>query len=69
MTLAASLSELSLTWVNGVPGEDVLDKALPEDSSNEQAALNSGTKGCWRAHMNVLQRYVPIQARFNPDAL
>jgi hypothetical protein len=57
MTLAAALTALKITWVDGVAGKNVLDKVLPgEPDSREGFTL--GNKGSWRAHMNVLQRWV-----------
>ncbi|AEO64634.1 glycosyltransferase family 25 protein [Thermothielavioides terrestris NRRL 8126] len=58
MTLAAALSGLEITWVNGVAGQDVPDKVLPGDPESRQGGLTVGSKGCWRAHMDVLQRIV-----------
>ncbi|KAK4126790.1 glycosyltransferase family 25 protein [Parathielavia appendiculata] len=58
MTLSAALSELKITWVDGVAGKDVPDNALPGDPTTRQGAFGLGNKGSWRAHMNVLQRIV-----------
>ena len=59
MTLAAAVTNLTLTFVPGVRGADVLQKVLPpsERSKNENW---TGKTGSWRAHMNVLQRFVTI---------
>lgn len=59
MTLAAAVTNLALTFVPGVRGADVLQKVLPpsERSKNENW---TGKTGSWRAHMNVLQRFVTI---------
>ncbi len=57
LTLAAALSELDMTWVSGVAGKDVLDKVLPGGRGPRQG-FTAGNKGSWRAHMNVLQRWV-----------
>ncbi|KAK0616344.1 hypothetical protein B0T14DRAFT_604658 [Immersiella caudata] len=56
MTLAAALSEIGVTWIDGVAGKDVPDKVMPGDSVDKGIA--SGNKGSWRAHMNALQRVV-----------
>ncbi|KAK4443241.1 glycosyltransferase [Podospora aff. communis PSN243] len=56
MTLAAAVSEIDITWIDGVAGKDVPDKVMPADSVDKGIA--SGNKGSWRAHMNALQRVV-----------
>ncbi|KAK4152176.1 hypothetical protein C8A00DRAFT_44724 [Chaetomidium leptoderma] len=58
MTLAAALTELGITWVDGVAGKDVLDKVLPGGSSSRHGGFTAGNKGSWRAHMDVLQRII-----------
>lgn len=59
MTLAAAVTDLSLTFIPGVRGADVQQKVLPpsERSKNENW---TGKTGSWRAHMNVLQRCVSL---------
>jgi hypothetical protein len=57
MTLAAALTELDITWVDGVAGKNVLDKVLPGKPESREG-FTVGNKGSWRAHMNVLQRWV-----------
>jgi hypothetical protein len=52
LTLAASVTNLEFEWIDGV--DNVIDKALPP--GGRTAYINSGTKGCWRSHMNALQR-------------
>lgn len=54
MTLAAALSKIQVTWIDGVAGHDVLDKVLPGDSFDKK--ISTGNKGSWRAHMDALQR-------------
>ncbi|KAL2255592.1 hypothetical protein VTK26DRAFT_3058 [Humicola hyalothermophila] len=56
MTLAAALSGLSITWIDGVAGKDVSAKVLP--GGGLAADLPTGNKGSWRAHMNALQRII-----------
>ncbi|KAK3316911.1 hypothetical protein B0H66DRAFT_535146 [Apodospora peruviana] len=56
MTLAAALSEIDVTWVDGVLGGDVTDRVLPADSWDKH--ISRGNKGSWRAHMNVLQTII-----------
>jgi hypothetical protein len=54
MSLAAVLSGLSFEFVDGVQGDEILDKVLPPGGAEQRYV--SGIKGCWRSHMNVLQR-------------
>ncbi|KAK4140582.1 uncharacterized protein C8A04DRAFT_39802 [Dichotomopilus funicola] len=58
MVLAAALSELDVTLMDGVMGRDVPDKVLPGDPESREGRFNKGNKGSWRAHMDVLQRIV-----------
>lgn len=54
MTLAAAVSDLDFTWIDGVDGKDVLSKVLPAgDRDNSTKFL--GNIGSWRAHMNALR--------------
>lgn len=53
MTLAGALTNLTFTWIDGVSGDQVLDKVLPADSLNKD--ISKGNKGSWRAHMNTLR--------------
>jgi GR25 family glycosyltransferase involved in LPS biosynthesis len=70
MTLAAALTELDITWIDGVAGKDVPDKVLPGDPNDRQPGFTVGNKGSWRAHMNVLQRWgVPAARVANPGSL
>ncbi|KAK4168307.1 hypothetical protein QBC43DRAFT_296957 [Cladorrhinum sp. PSN259] len=55
-TLAAALTDVAVTWIDGVAGQHVLDKTLPSDSLDKN--IPKGNKGSWRAHMNALQRIV-----------
>ncbi|GAB1316338.1 hypothetical protein MFIFM68171_06548 [Madurella fahalii] len=54
MTLAAALSGLDITWIDGVASTDVPDKVLPGGDTT----MKGGNRGSWRAHMNALQRIV-----------
>ena len=56
MTLAAALSKIKVTWIDGVAGQDVPDKVVPGDSLNKK--ISTGNRGSWRAHMDALQRWV-----------
>ncbi|OCL12208.1 glycosyltransferase family 25 protein, partial [Glonium stellatum] len=55
MSLSAAVSDLQLDWINGVSGEDVMEKALP---LGDHKSISPGNKGSWRAHMNALQAIV-----------
>jgi len=66
MTLMATVTGIKLTFVDGVRGADVLEKALPPGQRNKNIQ-SMGAIGSWRAHMNVLQRLIcPVRhAMFN----
>lgn len=55
MSLSAVVSNLQLNWIDGVSGDDVLEKALPP---GDHKFISPGSKGSWRAHMNALQAIV-----------
>ncbi|KAF2749540.1 glycosyltransferase family 25 protein [Sporormia fimetaria CBS 119925] len=55
MTLAASYSSLSLTWINGVSVDSIDEKAYPLGNHRD---LPPGNRGSWRAHMNALREIV-----------
>ena len=57
MTLMATVTGIKLTFVDGVRGADVLEKALPPGERNKNIQ-SMGAIGSWRAHMNVLQRLI-----------
>ncbi|EGP85718.1 uncharacterized protein MYCGRDRAFT_74118 [Zymoseptoria tritici IPO323] len=57
LTLAASLSDLEFEWEAGVDGSAIVEKAKPPIMDKE-LTLSNKTLGCWRAHMNALQRVV-----------
>lgn len=46
MSLSAAVSNLQLGWVDGVSGDDVLEKAL---SPRDHKFISLGNKGSWRA--------------------
>lgn len=58
ITLSAAVSNLALTFIDGVAGDSIPEAALPPDGSGESVKLSSGIKGSWRSHMNALQGYV-----------
>ncbi|KAI1098638.1 glycosyltransferase family 25 protein [Jackrogersella minutella] len=51
MALAGAFSNLTFTWIDGVPGDQVADSIAPGSGS-------PGAKGSWRSHMNALQAVV-----------
>ncbi|KAF2493245.1 hypothetical protein BU16DRAFT_465319, partial [Lophium mytilinum] len=51
MSLAAALSILQIEYIDGVAGDDVLEKVLPP---NNHKTMAKGNIGSWRAHMNAL---------------
>ena len=56
MALTAQMSNVDLEWVDGVKGEEVLDKVLPPGGSRKN--LRPTEIGYWRAHMNAIAKYV-----------
>lgn len=55
LALAASLTGIDIEWADGVDGSKTNPKAVPDHWSKTES---NGTYGCWRAHMNALQRMV-----------
>jgi hypothetical protein len=55
MSLAASLTNLRLTWRDGVKGDMVHPKAIPPAHLGEGEFTRDGEVGCWRGHMNVIR--------------
>ncbi|KAG6013765.1 hypothetical protein E4U43_007122 [Claviceps pusilla] len=53
MTLAAALSDMSITFVNGVRGEGVNEKAVPVPENGQH--IKGASLGSWRGHMNAIQ--------------
>ncbi|KAJ9643832.1 hypothetical protein H2204_001977 [Knufia peltigerae] len=53
IAVQASLSNIDMEFVDGVPGDLVDKKSLPWTMDQEPAVV-----GCWRAHMDVLQMIV-----------
>ncbi|KAK4208999.1 hypothetical protein QBC37DRAFT_391587 [Rhypophila decipiens] len=56
MTLGTAVSNISVTWINGIMGSAVSSKVLPADSFDK--TISRGNKGSWRAHMNALQTII-----------
>ncbi|OQU96127.1 hypothetical protein CLAIMM_02255 isoform 1 [Cladophialophora immunda] len=55
-SLAASFAGFDVDYIPGVKVEDVVEKAAP--SNWDYNTQTPGALGCWRAHMNVLQKIV-----------
>ncbi|OAL33816.1 hypothetical protein AYO20_06827 [Fonsecaea nubica] len=55
-TLAASFAGFEVDYLPGVEAEDVVEKAAP--SNWDFDSQTPGALGCWRAHMNALQKIV-----------
>jgi hypothetical protein len=53
--LSSALTGIKGTFVDGVDGVDVSDKALPPNHG--EYVLSGGNKGSWRAHLNASQQY------------
>jgi len=52
LSLAAALTDIRLDWIDGMRGDDVLEKVLPPGEYRDK---NGGAnKGSWRAHMNAI---------------
>ncbi|KAH8902360.1 hypothetical protein BR93DRAFT_887437 [Coniochaeta sp. PMI_546] len=56
MTLASALTGIKFGWIDGVAGDQVLEKVLPPDSIDKN--ISKGNRGSWRVHMNVLRTIV-----------
>ena len=54
LLLTSAVSGIEISWVDGVEGKDVSEKALPHTGKD----INAGNIGSWRAHMNALQELV-----------
>jgi hypothetical protein len=53
MALASSLTNFTITFVDGVKGQDVVNKSLPFEQ--EDRHFTEPMLGSWRAHMNVIR--------------
>ncbi|KAK9350904.1 hypothetical protein V1505DRAFT_381669 [Lipomyces doorenjongii] len=57
MNLVASMSGLKLRLINGVDGESMSLKAIPDNDDSKWAPIRPTELGCWRAHADAW-RYV-----------
>jgi hypothetical protein len=53
LVLTSSLTGFEIEWIDGVRGEDVVDKALPFGVDRVQLWENN--LGSWRGHMNAVR--------------
>lgn len=53
MVLGAALSDIDIEFIDGVLGQNVIDKAVP--SSPSHGRLADPSIGSWRAHINAIQ--------------
>lgn len=58
MTLMAAVSNLSVSWIEGATGDQVLPQALPVEGMEDRKLQSSGARGSWRSHMNALNAVV-----------
>jgi len=65
LELAAALTGLQITWVDGVPGDKMHPKATPPkhfdpdfQDPNGKGVPNDGQIGCWRGHMNIWREMI-----------
>ncbi|KAH7021525.1 putative LPS glycosyltransferase [Microdochium trichocladiopsis] len=56
MHLQSSLSGFHVTFVDGVNGDDVVDKAIPNTFKHDR--MRGSSIGSWRGHMNAIQQIV-----------
>ncbi|ORX96858.1 hypothetical protein BCR34DRAFT_628747 [Clohesyomyces aquaticus] len=58
ISLAASVSGIKFDFIDGVDGSKVPEKAIPDSWAKDES---NATFGCWRAHMNIMQKIVRQQ--------
>ncbi|KAI1391603.1 glycosyltransferase family 25 protein [Hypoxylon trugodes] len=56
LTLMSSLTGFKLSWIDGVLGKTVSDKALP--FGWDRPTMSDSNLGSWRGHMNAMRRIV-----------
>lgn len=55
MDLSATLTNISLTWRDGVDGKDMHPNAIPPAHDGDGEFTKDGEVGCWRGHMNIIR--------------
>jgi hypothetical protein len=55
-SLSSALTGISGTFVDGVDGKDIVDKALPPNHG--EYVMPVANRGSWRAHLNAIQQCV-----------
>lgn len=58
MDLAATISNLTLTWRDGVNGSTMHPNAIPPAHLGYREFTKDAEVGCWRGHMNILREIV-----------
>ena len=53
LSLASSLTDMTFDYVDGVRGEEVVNKSLPH--GQESRKFKEPMLGSWRAHMNAIR--------------
>lgn len=56
LALMSSMTDLKLDYIEGKPGSEVLDKALPPPASH--TSQRSGNIGSWRSHLDAVRAVV-----------
>ncbi|KAI1444883.1 glycosyltransferase family 25 protein [Annulohypoxylon stygium] len=56
LTLMSSLTGFRLSWIDGVAGKTITDKALPFGWNRE--TMQDSNLGSWRGHVNAMRRIV-----------
>jgi len=68
LALTSSLTGFKITWIDGIRGESVVDKALPYGV--DRVKLWENNVGSWRGHMNAVRMYAPSPtSHLNPNLL
>ena len=63
LSLAASLTNITIDYVDGVKGESVVNKSLP--LGQERRKFPEPMLGSWRAHMNAIRTYVTSRSNLD----
>ena len=52
-SLAASLTNVTVDYIDGVKGDTIVNQSLP--NGQEQRTISNPMLGSWRAHMNAIR--------------